>query len=185
MSYLSKSLFGELNDIPHWYAISTKARHEKKVYQRLVDKDVTVYLPLQKVYRKWSDRYKLVEEPLFSCYVFVRIPLKERLKVLQTDGVVKLVSFNGIPATIPDSQFEAIKRVMEERSDVEKIDYLTPGSRVEVIQGSLEGIQGILVEIKNRHRLVLRIDSIMQAIAVDIDYRDVKVIEEEMAEQNV
>ena len=185
MSYLSKSLFGELNEVPHWYAISTKARHEKKVYQRLVDKDVTVYLPLQKVYRKWSDRYKLVEEPLFSCYVFVRISLRERLKVLQTDGVVRLVSFNGIPATIPDSQFEAIKRVMEERSDVEKIDYLTPGSRVEVIQGSLKGIQGMLVEIKNSHRLVLRIDSIMQAIAVDIDYRDVKVIEEEMAEQNV
>ena len=178
MNYLSKSIFGKLNESPNWYAISIKARHEKRVHQRLVEKDVVSYLPLQQTYRKWSDRYKVVEEPLFSCYVFVRIALRDRLAVLQTDGVVKLVTFNGIPATIPDSQFEAIKTVLDQKKEVEKIDYLTPGKKVEVVQGSLKGIQGILVEIKNSHRLVLRLDSIMQAISVDIDYRDIKVIEE-------
>ncbi|NOZ60610.1 MAG: UpxY family transcription antiterminator [Calditrichaeota bacterium] len=181
--FLSHSIFGELNQIPHWYAISTKARHEKKVFERLTNKKINVYLPLQKKYRKWSDRYKLVDEPLFSCYIFVRIALKNRLDVLQTDGVVRIVSFNGIPATIPDSQFEAIKRALEEHpGDVEKIDYLTPGQRVEVIQGSLKGIQGTLVQVKNKHRLVLRIDSIMQAISVDIDFRDVKILNDEMME---
>lgn len=180
MNYLSKSIFGILNEVPHWYAISTKARHEKKVHQKLTEKDVVSYLPLQQVYRKWSDRYKTIEEPLFSCYVFVRIALKDRLEVLQTDGVVKLVMFNGIPATIPDSQFDAIKAVLDQKKEVEKIDYLTPGKKVEVISGSLKGIHGVLVEVKNSHRLVLRLDSIMQAISVDIDYRDIKVVEEKV-----
>lgn len=181
--FLSRSIYGELNEIPHWYAISTKARHEKKVYERLQSKRIQAYLPIQKKYRKWSDRYKLVEEPLFSCYVFVRIALKNRLEVLQTDGVVRIVSFNGIPATIPDSQFAALQRAVEEHpGDVEKIDYLTPGQRVEVVQGSLKGIQGTLVQIKNSHRLILRIDSIMQAIAVDIDFRDVKILGDEIIE---
>ena len=181
--FLAHSVFGELNETPHWYAISTKSRHEKKVFERLVSKKIEAFLPLQKKYRKWSDRYKLVDEPLFSCYVFVRIALKDRLEVLQTDGVVRLVSFNGIPATIPDYQFDAMKRALEEHpGDVEKIDYLTPGQRVEVLQGALKGVQGTLIQVKNKHRLVLRIDSIMQAISIDIDFRDVKIISDEMLE---
>lgn len=174
---ISQSVFGKLNEVPHWYAISTMARHEKRVHHRLVEKRIESYLPLQRLQRKWSDRYKVVEEPLFSCYVFVHIALKDRLPVLQTDGVVKLVSFNGIPAVIPDSQFEAVQKVLEENKPVEKVDYLTPGKRIEVIQGTLKGVQGILTEIKNSHRLVLRIDGIMQAISFDIDYRDIKVID--------
>ncbi len=174
----SRSIYGELNVVPNWYALSTKARHEKKVHNQLVRKGITSYLPLQTFYRRWSDRYKVVEEPLFSCYVFVKIVLPDRLKVLQTDGAVRLVSFNSIPATIPKSQIEAIKAILETKCAIERIDYLTPGQKVEVIQGPLRGIRGILVQIKNNYRLIVRIDSIVQAISVDIDYRDIKIIEE-------
>lgn len=176
MSELSRSIYGKLNKISYWYAISTKARHEKKVHANLIKKSIISYLPLQTFHRKWSDRYKIVEEPLFSCYLFVKIPLKDRLQVLQTDGVVRLVSFNGIPATIPDSQIDAIEIILKKKKEIEKVDYLTPGQKVEVVRGALKGITGILMKVKNSHRLVLRLDSIMQAISVDIDYRDIKTI---------
>ena len=177
MNELSQSIYGKLNEIPFWYALSTRARHEKKVFERLQRKKIETYLPLVTIHKKWSDRYKDVQEPLFSCYVFVRIALKDRLEILQTDGAVRLVSFNGIPATIPESQLNAIRFVLKEKKDVERIDYLTPGQKIEVIQGPLKGITGILINVKNRHRLALRLDSIMQAISVDIDYRDLKVVE--------
>ena len=170
------SIYGQLNVVPNWYAISTKARHEKKVHNQLVQKGINSYLPLQTFHRRWSDRYKKVEEPLFSCYVFVQLALRDRLKVLQTDGVVRLVSFNGIPATIPEDQILAIKTIMENNYQIEPVDYLTPGQKVEVIQGPLRGTRGMLAQIKNKNRLIVRIDSIMQAISVDIDYRDIKII---------
>lgn len=172
----SRSIYGELNVLPNWYALSTKARHEKKVHNKLLQKGITSYLPLQTIHRRWSDRYKEVQEPVFSCYIFVKIPLKRRLDVLQTDGAVRLVSFNGIPATIPDDQVNAIRTILENNYQIEKVDYLTPGQKIEVIQGPLKGTRGILAEVKNRHRLILRIDSIMQAISFNIDYRDIKVI---------
>ena len=172
----SRSIYGELNILPNWYALSTKARHEKKVHSQLLQKGITSYLPLQTIHRRWSDRYKEVQEPVFSCYIFVKIPLKQRLEVLQTDGAVRLVSFNGIPATIPEDQVNAIRTILENKYQIERVDYLTPGQKIEVIQGPLKGIRGILVEVKNRHRLILRIDSIMQAISFNIDYRDIKII---------
>jgi len=177
MNELSKSIYGKLNETPNWYALSTKARHEKKVYERLYQKNIESFLPLQTIQKKWSDRYKIVEEPLFSCYVFVKIALKDRLPVLQTDGAVRFVLFNGIPATIPDSQIEAIRLVLEEKKEVARIDYLTPGQKIEVVQGPLKGITGILINVKNQRRLALRLDSIMQAISVDIDYRDIKIVD--------
>ena len=173
----SRSIYGELNVIPSWYALSTKARHEKKIHNQLIQKGITSFLPLQTFHRRWSDRYKKVQEPLFSCYLFVKIPLKDRLLVLQTDGAVRFVSFNGIPATIPEYQINTIKAILENDLPIERVDYLTPGQKIEVMQGPLKGTKGILAEVKNNHRLIVRIDSIMQAISVDIDYRDIKIVE--------
>jgi transcription antitermination factor NusG len=173
----SRSIYGELNVIPNWYALSTKARHEKKIHNQLIQKGITSFLPLQTFHRRWSDRYKKVQEPLFSCYLFVKIPLKDRLLVLQTNGAVRFVSFNGIPATIPEYQINTIKAILENDLPIERVDYLTPGQKIEVMQGPLKGTKGILAEVKNNHRLIVRIDSIMQAISVDIDYRDIKIVE--------
>ena len=181
MNQSSKTIYGELNQISHWYAVSTRSRHEKKLYNDLIQKGIVTFLPLQKFQRKWSDRYKIVEEPLFSCYVFVKIPLTDRLRVLQTGGAVKLISFNGIPAVIPAYQIEAIKIIMDKQLQIEKVDYLIPGQTVEVIQGPLKGITGILAQVKNSQRLVIRLDSIMQAFSIDVDYRDIKILDNEMS----
>jgi len=177
MSEKSKSIYGDLNEIPNWYALSTRARHEKKVYERLLQKQVECYLPLQTINKKWSDRYKTVEEPLFSCYVFVKMALKNRLQILQTDGVVRLVTFKNVPATIPESQINAIRLLLKQKMEIQRINYLTPGQKVEVTQGPLKGVYGVLINVKNKQRLALRLDGIMQAISVDIDHRDIKIVE--------
>ncbi|MFQ5710087.1 MAG: transcription termination/antitermination NusG family protein, partial [bacterium] len=85
----------------HWYALYTRPRFEKKVDLLLQEKGLESYLPLHTVLRRWSDRWKKVEEPLFSCYVFVRILLSQRIHAVQTDGVVRIVSFTGTPSPIP------------------------------------------------------------------------------------
>lgn len=165
----SHSIFGDLNDTQHWYALHTRSRHEKKVSERLAEKGVANYLPLHTTYRRWSDRQKKVTEPLFSCYVFVNIALRNRLDVLQTDGAVNLVAFNGIPAKIPEQQIEAIRYVLSEVKSVEQADFFQHGQKVRVEHGPLKGIEGTVVVKKNQHRLVIAIDAIHQAVSIEID----------------
>ena len=170
---LNKSVYGELNNSTYWYALHTRARHEKKVDLRLKQRGVSSYLPLNTVYRRWSDRYKKVLEPLFSCYVFVNITLRDRLRVLQTEGTLSLVSFNGIPAKVTEEQINAIKHILESKQSVDYADYFTPGKKIKIVEGPLRGLNGTLVTHKNNNRLVIAIDGIKQAISVEIDPRDV------------
>ena len=168
------NLFGARNTTPYWYALHTMSRHEKKVETRLQEKGVTSYLPLNTVHRQWSDRTKAVAEPLFSCYVFVHIALRDRLPVLQTAGAVNLVSFNGVPAWIPESQIAAIKQILETKPTVCPADYLVPGKKVKIARGPLQGLEGTVTIWKNNHRLIIVIDAIKQALAVEIDPRDLE-----------
>ncbi len=164
----------ELNYNSHWYALYTRSRYEKKVDTLLKEKGVTSYLPLNEVYHRWSDRNKKVFVPLFSCYVFVFIALRERLKVLQTDGTINLVSFNGRPATIPEHQINAIKRILEEKVNFDQADFFIPGKKVRIRQGPLKGVEGTLIHKNNKNRLAIAIDGIKQALSIDIDYRDLE-----------
>ncbi len=168
------SVYGELNFSPRWYALNTKSRHEKKVDRRFKEKGIVSYLPLTTVYRRWSDRYQAVEAPLFSCYVFVYIALRDRLPVLQTAGAANLVSFNGVPAWIPEKQIDAIKQVLESKTSIEGADFLTPGKKVRIARGPLKGLEGTFITFKNTHRVVIAIEAIKQAIAVEIDPRDLE-----------
>ena len=173
---LINSIYGELNFASHWYALHTKSRHEKKVNIRLNEKGVTSYLPLNTVYRRWSDRYKEIQEPLFSCYVFVYIKLCDRLPVLQTDGAVHFVTFNGIPATIPEEQINAIKMILEKKQNVDHAEFFTPGKKVKVARGPFKGVNGTLITNKNNHRLVITIEGIKQAISIEVDPHDLELV---------
>ncbi len=170
------SIYKALNDEPHWYALHTRARHEKKIDFRLKEKGITSYLPLCVGYHRWSDRYKQVEEPLFSCYLFVHIPLRERIHSLQTDGVVNLVSFNGIPAWIPDHQIEALRYILKEKRHLNRIDFFTRGQKVRITQGILKGLEGTVICVKGQCRFILAIESIRQAIAVEVDGAELEPI---------
>ncbi|RYY93171.1 MAG: UpxY family transcription antiterminator, partial [Chitinophagaceae bacterium] len=121
-----------------WYAIYTRPRWEKKVHNLLVQKGIESYCPLNKVHRKWSDRIKLIEEPLFKSYVFVRASDDLRSEVRMTDGVINFVYWDGKPAVIKEKEIQAIRRFLDEHQDVElvKVDWKTD-AKVAVLAAGL------------------------------------------------
>lgn len=169
-------------NVTHWYALYTRPRFEKKVDLKLREKGLESYLPLHTVLRRWSDRWKKVELPLFSCYVFVRIPLREKVYAVQTYGVVRMISFNGTPSPIPDEEIKAVKKILEGADSFETSHYLALGERVEVIRGPLEGIRGRLIEHRGQRRLLVGIEQIRQGISIEIDERDVIPVVDELAD---
>lgn len=160
-----------------WYAIYTKPRHEKKVYQQLIEKDISVFLPTTKSLRQWKDRRKWVEMPLFTSYVFINILLKNKLEALETHGVVKMVSFGGVPASIPDWQIEQLKKVISQPESLRLEQYLKEGDTVEVIEGPLKGVKGYLREIRGETRVAILIDGIYQSASFEMQKHFVKKID--------
>lgn len=160
-----------------WYAVSTRSRHEKVVEMGLFDQGVTTFLPVREVLSQWKDRKKRVLLPLFPGYVFTNISLPEdRLKVLKVPGVVRFISINGTPTPVPAEQIDSVQIFVREKIRFDPYPYLHEGQRVEVRRGSLKGVQGILVQKKNRFKLVLSVDLILQSISVEIDACDVEPI---------
>jgi transcription antitermination factor NusG len=152
-----------------WYALYTRPRHEKKVHEQLIEKGVESFLPMVERVRQWKDRKKRVELPLFNSYVFIKIYLKDRYTALQTHGVVRMVSFGGVPASIPDWQIEQLQRVIEYPETLELENYLREGDWIEVIDGPFRGIKGRLRELRGQTRVVINIDGIFQSASFVID----------------
>lgn len=167
-------LYERLNKIPHWFALKTRSRHEKKVELQLKQKEIECFLPMYESIRYWSDRKKKIELPLFSCYLFVRITLKEKMNALQTDGAVHFIAFNDIPAPIPDEQINSLKKVIDNKLPIAHVNDWKIGQKVEVKSGPLKGIRGIIQKIKNKSQLVIVIDALAQAVGVEIDEKEVK-----------
>jgi transcription antitermination factor NusG len=152
-----------------WFAIYTRPRWEKKVNQLLLQKGIEVYCPLNKVRRKWSDRIKMVEEPLFKSYVFVKVADEERTKVRMTDGVVNFVYWDGRPAIIKEKEIQTIKRFLDEYENVEVVKMeLNEGDRVQVIAGPMMDQEGKVIEVKNKVAKVC-IDSLGYMLIAYID----------------
>ncbi len=182
MATLNKSDALERDQSVRWYALYTRSRHEKKVNDQLRDKGIESYLPLRNVLRKWSDRKKWIEEPLFRCYVFVHVDPVTRFRALQTVGCVRYVTFHGQPAIVRDAEVETIRRILRESPNVEPCAALSRGDMVEIVCGPLSGLRGRLEAIHNQQRLIVSIDSIRQALWLNVDGTDVKVIEKAKAE---
>jgi transcription antitermination factor NusG len=161
----------------NWYALYTRPRHEKKVFDLLTEKGVETFLPTVERVRQWKDRKKRVQIPLFTSYVFVKIDLKDRYTSLQTHGVVRLVSFSGQPAAIPDWQIEQLQRVIEHPDTLELENYLREGDWVEVVDGPFRGVKGRLKEMRGQTRLVINIDGIYQSASFVVDRRLVEKTE--------
>ncbi len=164
-----------MNTVDHWYAVYTRSRHEKTVASRLQEKRIEVFLPLRKVLRRWADRKKEVFVPLFNSYVFVRFPEMERLSVLQTPGVVHILSERNRPVPIPQDQIVAIQKLVESGLNYDPYPYLKEGTYVAVVRGPLKGVEGILIEKRKKHLLVLSVDLIQQSAALQVDISDTDV----------
>jgi len=152
-----------------WYALYTRPRHEKAVAEQLIKREMEAFLPVREVLSRWKDRRKLVQLPLFPGYVFVRTSLTHKRQVVSTDGVVCMVSFQGSPAPIPDEEIEAVREICLTKLPCDPYPYLTEGRWVRVVRGPLDGLTGILVRKKSKHRLVVSIDILQQSVAVEID----------------
>src|SRR5271167_3439975 len=170
----SGALFPQAFVEERWYAAYTCANHEKRVAEQLAARSVVHFLPLYKSVRRWKDRRVRLELPLFPGYVFVRMALRNRLRVLGIPSVARLVSFNGMPTTLPEEEIEFLREALNGPLKAEPHAYLTIGRRVRIKNGPLEGLQGVLVRRKGNLRLVLSIDLIQRSIAVDVDAADVE-----------
>ena len=152
-----------------WYALYTRHQHEKTVAQILNGKGFETLLPLYPAARRWADRTKLLFLPLFPCYVFINAGLERRLAIMMTPGVHALVSNAGQPAAIPSEEIDAVRRAVESGARVEPHPLLKCGDWVRVKCGPLAGIEGILVRKKNLYRLVLSVQMLGKAVAVEVD----------------
>src|SRR6267143_225483 len=157
-----------------WYAVYTCANHEKRVADQLRKRCVEYFLPLYECERRWKDRRVKLQTPHFPGYVFVRVPLHDRLRVLQTPGIVHLVGFGGHPAPLPQEDIQAIQNCLSQGLQVEPHPYLSVGRRVQVKSGPLQGLEGIIVRRKNRSRFILSFDLLQRAVAIEINAIDLQ-----------
>jgi transcription antitermination factor NusG len=180
MSDLITSAVGAVNSEvfsqPLWYAAYTASRHEKRVAEQLQTRGVENFLPLYNTVHRWKNGRHRVQLPLFPGYVFVRIALRDRLRVLQVPGLAHLIAFHGIPFPLPESDIEAIRGALTAGVAVEPYPYLKAGTRVEVCRGPLQGMRGILLRRRNSYRVVLSLDLIMRSMVVEVDAADVTPI---------
>src|SRR5215204_5560394 len=158
-----------LVSIRKWLAVYTRPRWEKKVNQLLAEKGVERYCPLNKVRRKWSDRVKVVEEPLFKSYVFVKVNDEDRSVVRMTPGVINFVYWQGKPALIKEKEISAIKRFLDEYENVEvnTID-VNVNERVIITTRIVMDQEGRLLEIKNKKAMVA-IDSLGYVLVAAVE----------------
>ncbi len=167
-----------LAESEHWYGLQTRPRHEKMVAQRLEERGVTAFLPLVTEVRRWSDRKKSVQLPLFSCYVFAKFAPNrtERLRVLRVDGVFGLVGDRGEGAAIPEEQIDAVRSLIEGKLPYSSHPFLKIGQRVRIRSGALDGLEGILVSRNGDRTLVISVDAIQRSLAVRVEGYEVEPV---------
>lgn len=161
----------------NWFVLQSRSRHEKKVFDYLTRQDIEVYLPLHTVKKQWSDRIKLVEEPLFSGYLFVKCNELNRYAILNTPGAVRFVSFEGKYATIQQKQLDVIKTIaaLEVKPEVVDISFI-PGEEVFIANGPFKGIYAKLVDYKGKGKLLLEVEAIGKGVLLEIGSTKVEKI---------
>jgi transcription antitermination factor NusG len=162
----------------NWYAVHTKARHEKRVVAHLKEKCVSSFLPLLYQIHIWTDRRSQVEVPMFSCYAFVRMvqTADERLKVLRTPGVLGFVGSERQGTPIPDEQIESIKTAISQKISCFQYPFISVGKRVRIRGGSLEGIEGVLVRQGGDQSLVLSVELLHRSVSIRLEGFDIELV---------
>lgn len=157
-----------------WYAVYTCARHEKWVKQQMDLRQIRCVLPLYRTVHRWKDRRKELVLPLFPSYVFVNLPLKERIRVLEIPGVVSFVNSQGKPLPLPPNEIGPFLIEKAAGLRVEPHPFVQVGRRVRLRNGALAGLEGTLLRKKEGLRLVVSIEMLMRSVAVEVDADDVE-----------
>jgi transcription antitermination factor NusG len=159
-----------------WFALQVRMRYETGVAGHLKGKGYEWFLPLYKARRRWSDRVKEVDSPLFPGYLFCRFNPHNRLPILKTPGVTQIVGYNHVPIPVDEQEIEAIRSLVASGVPNFPCSYLEVGSKVRIEAGALRGLEGILTELKGKRRLVLSITLLQRSVAVEIDSDAVSVV---------
>ena len=172
---MTHSLKADIN----WYAIYTRPRSEKKVYELLTKNGINCYLPLITTVRQWSDRKKKVQLPLISSYVFVRSKVIDLKNILPFNGVVRVLKHLGKPAIIKDYEIENIKILLEDSDKIKFVRdiHLQKGDSIVVKNGVFKGLIAECIEFNGKHRVIVRIEALGDLIEVNIPLSYVKKIE--------
>jgi transcription termination/antitermination protein NusG len=161
----------------NWYAVYTRSRHEKQVDQLLRRQSLETYLPLCRTWSRRQDRRVTVELPALPGYLFVRCTLfgEVRAQLKKTAGVIRLVENAGRPCVIPEEQIESLRLVLDRSFDAQAHPCFNLGDRVQVVRGPFMGVRGQLDRVApGRHKLVIAVEFVNQAVAIEIDAADVE-----------
>jgi len=153
----------------NWFALTVKPQHERAAAEQLASKSLDSYVPLYRSRRWWSDRVKIVELPLFPRYVFCRFSFAERLQVLSTPSVTSIVTFEGKPCPVSDIEIDYVKRIVGSNFPIFPWPLLHVGQRVRICKGALAGVEGILTREKAAYWVVVSVEIMQRAIAVEIE----------------
>jgi transcription antitermination factor NusG len=159
-----------------WYVAYSRPRHEKHVAHQLEERGVRSFVPLYTSVRRWKDRRKRLELPLFPGYVFVQIELQSKLELLRLPGVVDFVRFQGKPVPVLTCEIETLRRGLAVAAMVHPHPYLQAGRKVRIRRGALEGVEGIVVRRKGQMRVVLSVSLIQRSVAIEIEEADGELI---------
>lgn len=152
-----------------WYAAYTKHHHEKTAAELLARKGFEVFLPLYRSAHRWKDRTKTVDLPLFPGYLFLRTDLMRKLDILRTAGVFWLVGNGDCACPVPETEIDAVRKIIESSSRFEPHPLLKTGDRVRIQSGPLTGIEGILIRVKGQYRVVLSVELLQKAVGVEVE----------------
>ena len=161
---------------PRWYVAQTCCQHEKRVAQQCASRGIEHFLPLYEKISRWKDRRVRLQIPLFPGYIFVRIPLRERLRALEISSVACFVGFGGAAMPIPDFEMDTLQKGLASQLRTEPHPYLRVGRRVRIKSGPLTGLEGILIRKKGSLRFVVSVDLIQRSVATDVDIADIDPI---------
>lgn len=161
---------------PQWFALYVRVRHERAVAKQLAEKGLEAFLPCYESRRKWVDRFKSIEFPLFPGYLFCRFTMQQRWLVQSAFGVVRVVGFGNRLIPVDECEVLALQQAVRAGVPCEPTPYLTAGQRVRVGFGPLSGVEGILLDTKKGNRLVLSVTLLERSVSVEVDESAVEAV---------
>jgi transcription antitermination factor NusG len=167
----------------NWYALQVTCRKELSVAAQIEGRGVECFLPTYKSLRKWSDRTKEIQQALFPGYLFSRFAYEDRQLVVAAPGVLQVVGSGKVAIPVPDSEIEALQVAMRSEVASEPWPYLRAGERVKVNCGRLSGLEGILINFKGNHRVVLSVTLLQRSLALEVDLSWVTLLEQHTGRQ--
>jgi transcription antitermination factor NusG len=157
------------NSILPWFALQVRSQREAYVADHLTCKGYELFLPLYTCRKRWSDRIKKVESPLFPGYLFCRFDLNNRLPILKTPWLLQIVGFNHIPAPVDDEEISAVRTLVVSGAAAQPWPFASVGEKVRIESGPLRGVVGVLTQFKGNHKLVVSVTLLQRSVAVEID----------------